>query len=103
GVCTAGRATRRIVFPLPGYADRLATTAPAGQPIRADGVELAAGREDQDLVRCLRVEGKPECIAFLEGQRRVIGKMAFHRAQPSLFRDDDSNRLPLDPRLENLV
>src|SRR5690606_12596219 len=102
GVVNECRDDVLIVFHVHDYADRLAMTAPAGQPIRADSVELAAGREDQDLVRCLRVEGKLECIAFLEGQRRVIGKMAFHRAQPSLFRDDDSNRLPLDHCLVNL-
>ncbi|TIS94895.1 MAG: hypothetical protein E5W99_05535, partial [Mesorhizobium sp.] len=70
--------------------------APARQPVGADGVELAAGGEDQDLVGRLRVEGELQAVAFLEGKLRIVGQVTLHRAEPALFRNHDGDRLALD-------
>ena len=91
-----------VVLHVDDDADRLAVAAPAGQPVGADRVELAAGGEDEDLVRGLRGKGQLERVAFLEGQRRIVGQMAFHRPQPAFFRHDHRHRLALDHGMVNV-
>src|SRR5690606_637990 len=83
--------------------DRLAVSPAPRQTIRADGEEFSAGGEEQNLVRRLGVEGQLEAVAFLECQRRKIGKMPLHRAQPALLRYDDRDGLALDHRLLDIL
>ena len=97
-----GRQDILIVFHIDKDADRLAMAATARQRVCADGEELAACREEQKLVRRLGMESELELVAFLEGERREIGQMPLHRAQPALFGYNDRDRLALDHCLMNV-
>ena len=70
GIVDKGGDDVLVVLHVDDDADRLAMAAPARQPVGADRVELAAGREDQHLVGGLRMEGEFEAVALLEGQQR---------------------------------
>ncbi len=74
-----------IVFQVDHDADRLAVAAPAGQAVGAEHEEFAAGGEHQNLVCRVGRERQFELVALLEGQRRIVGDMALHGAQPAFF------------------
>src|SRR5690606_37215872 len=80
-------------------ADRLAMAAATRQLVGTQGINLAAGRDEQELVRRLRRKGKLQGIAFLEGQSGGVGNMAPKSAYPALLRDNNGDRLLLDHRL----
>ncbi len=64
-----------IVVHVDHDAQRLAVTASAGQLVAAEREDLAAGRDDKDLVRRLRREGYLQRIAFLEGAGVAVSEM----------------------------
>ena len=74
GIVDEGGHDVLVVLHVDDDADRLAMAAAARQPVGADRVELAAGREDQHLVGRLRMEGELQAVALLEGEQRQVGR-----------------------------
>src|SRR3546814_4627206 len=77
---------------------RLAKAGSAGQLVRAKSVKAAIGRNEQELIRRLRVKSKGRSVPFLELELvfHAQVRMTLHRANPAALRHDDRDGLPLD-------
>src|SRR5690606_2434518 len=103
GVVDESGNDRLIVLHVDHNTDRLAVTAAAWQPVGSNGEKLSTGRQEQDLVSRLRVEGEHQAVTLLETERGIIRQMALQCAKPALFRNHYGDRLTLDHRLLNIL
>src|SRR3546814_13494955 len=97
---SAGRQQRQdfgTILHIDHQAHRLAKAASAGQLVRAKRVKAAIGRNEQELIRRLRVKSKGRSVPFLELELvfHAPVSMTLHRANPAALRHVDRDGLPL--------
>src|SRR5690606_24745924 len=75
---------------------RFALPAPSREPVACERIDLAAGGEQQQLVRGLRLEHELQPVAGLEALLVDLIDVALQGADPAPLGEHDGDRLALD-------